>query len=529
MSQPSYRLWVRGRDRASAVEVDYTRDLVSVEIIERFNDTGTYILDLVPGAPAAEAMAPGCGLVVQRDNQPWFSGPWESSERVIGVAAESVAFTGIDDTGQLADRLIRPDNVALDAGGRWIYDGNGQVDTIAETMMHEFVSYQAGPTARADLAIPGLTMGTDSGRGAVISKIARLDNLMDVLRDIALRGGGLGFRVVQVGSALQFQTYMPGDKTSLIVFSRENGNLRSATVVQQAPTANGIIVGGNGALHDRQFAESIDTSSAGEWLRVIDLFSDQRQEELSVLSEAVIEEMEKGAGGFDVRLTLSDTDTLRYGRDYGLGDRVTVLAGQLEISGLISEVKTSISADGVIVTPTVTTTSVASRTRRSGGTARHLRQLQTSAEGFTRGMVLAWARAVADIPAGWQFCDGSNGTPNMRDRFIIGAGTTYTLLATGGAATINLQHGHEMPHTHEVVVDHPSFTISTANSTDINNDMAAGANARSATNHEHDVVIDIPSLTTTSGGVSTPNTGNALSTAQSILPPYLALNWIIRL
>lgn len=37
------------------------------------------------------------------------------------------------------------------------------------------------------------------------------------------------------------------------------------------------------------------------------------------------------------------------------------------------------------------------------------------------GMVFLWYGLLSDIPAGWQLCDGSNGTPNLRNRFIIGA------------------------------------------------------------------------------------------------------------
>lgn len=49
-----------------------------------------------------------------------------------------------------------------------------------------------------------------------------------------------------------------------------------------------------------------------------------------------------------------------------------------------------------------------------------------------------WSGAIADIPTGWHLCDGNAGRPDLRDRFIIGAGDTYNPDATGGSA----QHGH---------------------------------------------------------------------------------------
>lgn len=53
-------------------------------------------------------------------------------------------------------------------------------------------------------------------------------------------------------------------------------------------------------------------------------------------------------------------------------------------------------------------------------------------------MVVLWSGAIVDIPAGWYLCDGTHGTPDLRDRFVIGAGSTYAPNATGGTT----QHQH---------------------------------------------------------------------------------------
>jgi len=50
------------------------------------------------------------------------------------------------------------------------------------------------------------------------------------------------------------------------------------------------------------------------------------------------------------------------------------------------------------------------------------------------GGIIAWSGAIAAIPSNYALCDGNNGTPNLRDRFVIGAGTTYAVGATGGTA-----------------------------------------------------------------------------------------------
>lgn len=42
-----------------------------------------------------------------------------------------------------------------------------------------------------------------------------------------------------------------------------------------------------------------------------------------------------------------------------------------------------------------------------------------------KGLICLWSGAIVDIPAGWYLCDGTNGRPDLRDCFVVGAGLTY--------------------------------------------------------------------------------------------------------
>lgn len=66
-----------------------------------------------------------------------------------------------------------------------------------------------------------------------------------------------------------------------------------------------------------------------------------------------------------------------------------------------------------------------------------------------QGIILIWSGAVVDIPAGWGLCDGTQDTPDLRDRFVVGAGATYAPGASGGTNT----HQHfftSSGHTHNI-------------------------------------------------------------------------------
>lgn len=67
----------------------------------------------------------------------------------------------------------------------------------------------------------------------------------------------------------------------------------------------------------------------------------------------------------------------------------------------------------------------------------------TVAGGFPSGGIIMWSGSVASIPSGWLLCNGSSGTPDLRDRFVVGAGSTYAVGATGGTAdAVVVAHTH---------------------------------------------------------------------------------------
>lgn len=58
------------------------------------------------------------------------------------------------------------------------------------------------------------------------------------------------------------------------------------------------------------------------------------------------------------------------------------------------------------------------------------------------GVIALWSGSAASIPAGWVICDGLNGTPDLRDRFVVGAGSSYAVADVGGQNAITSVPAH---------------------------------------------------------------------------------------
>jgi len=136
------------------------------------------------------------------------------------------------------------------------------------------------------------------------------------------------------------------------------------------------------------------------------------------------------------------------------------------------------------------------------------------------GVIVLWSGSVASIPSGWYLCDGTNGTPNLRDRFVVGAGSTYAVAATGGSAdAVVVSHNHSA--TSSVVDSGHSHTIDTLVSgggPDKVYPGAAGGNLNIASTNSAVTGISVNTTIATAG----------VSGTGANLPPYYALAYIMK-
>ncbi len=163
-------------------------------------------------------------------------------------------------------------------------------------------------------------------------------------------------------------------------------------------------------------------------------------------------------------------------------------------------------------TPTAPTAIAGTNTSQIATTEFVTTAISTS---FPSGGIIIWSGSVVAIPTGWLLCNGTSGTPDLRNRFVVGAGSTYAVGATGGSADAIV-----VSHTHTATVTDPghAHTFSSTLS-----DTIGGAGSQPGYRGSGTTTT---STATTSITVSNSTTGSSGTNAN--LPPYYALCYIMK-
>jgi hypothetical protein len=146
--------------------------------------------------------------------------------------------------------------------------------------------------------------------------------------------------------------------------------------------------------------------------------------------------------------------------------------------------------------------------------------VQTALSGaFITGMIILWSGSSASIPSGWLLCDGSSSTPDLRNRFVVGATSTYAVGATGGSAdAIVVSHTHTATST----VTDPGH-LHTYGVGNIVYYAGGGNGSRDAGNNPLNTSTASTGIT-----VATTNASTGSSGTNANLPPYYALCYIMK-
>ncbi|CAF1483396.1 unnamed protein product [Adineta ricciae] len=196
-----------------------------------------------------------------------------------------------------------------------------------------------------------------------------------------------------------------------------------------------------------------------------------------------------------------------------------------------------------LTTTTTTTTSTTSTTSTSSTTSSTSSTSTSMYPLVPPGMIMLWSGSIATVPLGWAVCDGTQGTPDLRDRFVLGSGTgsQYAPTQTGGSSsqtpTVTVHdttltvaqmpsHSHggstDIEDTGTIYYDNNSNPCS---ATPLNTSPPRWINTKNynqcgTCQHRHTISTD---------GGNQPHTHTATSTSINVTPPFVALLYIMKL
>ena len=339
----------------------------SLDCTKRFNEPGSGSVTLPASPDVMAALQPGHRIVVMRDGQVWMAGPMEIPQEIeVGYSSGegggqappgeiTISFT--DDLGRIAGYITWPDPTEAwedQPTATWRTITNETGETIIRTLVDE----NCGPNSLEERQIPNLVLGAVAGVGTTTLVNTRFEGLLEACRRVAIDGGGLGFRTVQVDRDIVFEVYEPRDLSATARFSFGLGNLRHLRAKISAPTVTHALVAGteDEDTSSRTFVEVADPSAASTWYRV-EKFVDGSAADDSEgeLTQAGREELAGGASPVELATVTVDTPDLVAGRDFDLGDRVSVqLPNGTEVTDVVRSIHLQASpASGEYVTTLV--------------------------------------------------------------------------------------------------------------------------------------------------------------------------------
>lgn len=312
---------------------------------------GTVTLPAWPEVMAQ--LQPGNRLVVIRDGAIWCAGPLETPQSYawdLDSNAEpgTVTTQFSDDLARVAGYLTYPTPGATFASQPADTTTRSITSANAESIIRTLVSENCGPGALAVRRIEHLALDTVAGVGTTTSISTRFEALLDVCRTVA-SGDGLGFRTRQVGSNILFGVYAPTDRTATCRFSAALGNLRSLSYSLVAPLATAELVQGGDVSSATGVFVEVDSGAASDWYRV-----EKLQDQTGVIDDADGELTQAGTLALQddnpqsaLSTVTVDTPDLQAGRDFGLGDKVTVvLPTGLEVQDVVRTISLAADPDG---------------------------------------------------------------------------------------------------------------------------------------------------------------------------------------
>ena len=240
----------------------------------------------------------------------------------------------------------------------------------------------------------------------------------------------------------------------------------------------------------------------------------------------------------------ASTDGLAQADDHIRLLKSTIKSTFPSVTGAVSSTHTELNAlDGY--TGTVADLNYAKALNATGVTAQEFDYLDgvtssiqtqiAAIQVIPTGIIMLWSGASNAIPTGYALCNGSNSTPDLRNRFVIGAGSTYAVGATGGSAdATNVSHTHAstVSDSGHLLIDsgdvNPLVTSNLSSSSSVAGETLGGTDFAYTLAAGNSSAANVGKSSTSTTGISVSNATVGSSATNANLPPYYSLCYIMK-
>ncbi|MFJ9900246.1 siphovirus ReqiPepy6 Gp37-like family protein [Streptomyces sp. NPDC091280] len=351
---------------------------ISMDLVVRYCQQGSWQILVEAGTPQADLLQKGGGVAIYQDDVdfPILTGQIESFQHYWTndqhTSLGSLYFGGKCDNKLAYSRLAFPDP-SKSATQQWnTTDDTRTVSGPAGHLVWSELNQALGSGALANRKVSGVVIGSDVTFGSTVSDNLQWDVIGTKLESwIDTTTTGYRFVWDPNTKLISLHLFSPRDLSKDVRFSRELGNLREFTWALTAPTVTRVIVACQGTGKNRYMYQQIDSDSEAEWGLQIEQFLDRRdlpikadpttglpiKADLSVTDDAfttakqavldaATEALTTGAKNGNFQLYPIDTPHIKFGRDYFVGDLVTVSVDGTEYTDIVREVSITVDQGG---------------------------------------------------------------------------------------------------------------------------------------------------------------------------------------
>ncbi|MFF1908618.1 siphovirus ReqiPepy6 Gp37-like family protein [Kitasatospora sp. NPDC058218] len=354
---------------------------IKLDFIVRFCQQGTWQLLVKSGTDQAELLQKGGGIAIYQDgvSEPVLTGQIEFFQEYWTVEQHtgpgSLYVGGKCDNKLAYSRLAFPEP-AVSIAQQYTARPTRQAAGAASTALWWELEHSLGSSALPDRRIPGLSMPAPADLGAQVNDSFRFDVLGTTFEKWT-EGKDFGYRFIYNPDVkkIELRIFKPRDRSRDVRFSPDLGNLREYVWTLTAPRVTRAIVGCQGEGDERYLYQQIDTDAEAEWGLQVETFVDRRDLPLKTdpatgqpmkakpdttdaefenakkaVLDAAASALQQGEKNGNFQLYPIDTEQIRFGRDYFVGDLVTVAIDGVEYVDIVREVNISIEDAGKSLT-----------------------------------------------------------------------------------------------------------------------------------------------------------------------------------